>query len=98
MAIFLKTVFLYRTPPVAASELKSSISNANLDKNEKLFLYLDASHANQTNNFFNMLLMSTILKRKQMRKNVILRAYNRAIYLDQTQAICRKNKQPKVHM
>ena len=51
MAIFLKTAFLHRTPPVAASELKSSISNANLDKNEKLFLYLDASHANQTNNF-----------------------------------------------
>ena len=53
MAIFLKTGFLYRTPPVAAFELKSSISNANLDKNEKLFLYLDASHTNQTNNFFN---------------------------------------------
>ena len=53
MAVFLKTDFLYRTPPAAASELKSSISNANLDKNEKLFLYLDARHTNQTNNFFN---------------------------------------------
>ena len=38
---------------MAASELKSNVSNANLDKNKKkLFLYFDASHANQTNIFF----------------------------------------------
>ena len=40
----------YRTPLVAASELESNISNANLNKNKKkLFLYFDNSHANQTN-------------------------------------------------
>ena len=33
---------------VAASGLKSNISNANLNK-KKLFLYFDNSHANQTN-------------------------------------------------
>ena len=31
--IFLKNSFLYRTPMVAASELKSNISNVNLNKN-----------------------------------------------------------------
>ena len=35
---------------MAASELKSNISNANLNKSKrKLFLYLDKSHTNQTN-------------------------------------------------
>ena len=37
-------------PPVAASKLKSNISNANLNKNQKkLFLFLDYNHANETN-------------------------------------------------
>ena len=45
------TVF-YRMSLVAASELKSNISNANLDKiKKKLFLYFDTSHANQTSIF-----------------------------------------------
>ena len=36
-----------------ASEIKSNISNTNLDKNKKkLFLNFDFSHANQTNKFF----------------------------------------------
>ena len=36
---------------MALSELKSSINNANLDKNKKkLFLYFDNSHANQSTN------------------------------------------------
>ena len=39
---------------MAASQLKSNTSNANLDKNKKkLFLYFDTSHVNQTNNFFS---------------------------------------------
>ena len=47
-----KNSFFYRTPLVAVSELKSNISNANLDKNKKkLFLYVDTNHANQTKNF-----------------------------------------------
>ena len=34
---------------MAVSELKSNISNVNLNKNKKkLFLYFDNSHANQT--------------------------------------------------
>ena len=41
----------YRTSLVTASELKSNISNANLDKS-KLFLYFDTSHANQTKNSY----------------------------------------------
>ena len=50
IAVFLRTAFFYRTPPVAASELKSNISNANLNKNQKkLFLYFDYRHANETN-------------------------------------------------
>ena len=36
---------------MTASELKSNISNANLDKS-KLFLYFDTSHANQTKNSY----------------------------------------------
>ena len=44
---------MYRIPPVDASELKSNIRNANLDKNKKkLFLNFDTSHVNLTNNFF----------------------------------------------
>ena len=34
---------------VAISELKSNISNTNLKKKERLFLYFINSHANQTN-------------------------------------------------
>ena len=35
---------------MAASELKSNISNVNLDKSKKkLYLYFDNSHGNQTN-------------------------------------------------
>ena len=35
---------------MAASKLKSNISNANLNKSKKkLFLYFDDSHTNQTN-------------------------------------------------
>ena len=42
--------FFYRTPLVAASELKPNTSNVNLNKSKKkLFLYFDNSHANQTN-------------------------------------------------
>ena len=51
-AKFLRTAFtiLYRTCLVAASELKSNVSNTNLHKNkQKLFLYFHNSHANQTN-------------------------------------------------
>ena len=45
---------------MAASELKSNVSNANLDKNEKkLFLYIDTSHGNQTNNNINENLKKT---------------------------------------
>ena len=45
--------FFYRTLLVAASEVKSNISNANLDKNKKkLLLYFDTSHANQNKYFF----------------------------------------------
>ena len=54
---------------MAASELKSNISNVNLNKiKKKLFLYFDNSHANQTNatkkglkrnDFFYTLLTST---------------------------------------
>ena len=45
----------------AACELKSKISKSNLEKNKKkLFLYLDTSHANQTNKIFvHKLLTST---------------------------------------
>ena len=47
---FSKNSFFYRTPLVAASELKSNISNAGVNKNKKkLFLYFDNSHENQTN-------------------------------------------------
>ena len=53
IAIFLRAAFFYRTPLVAASEVKSNISNANLDKNKKkLLLYFDTSHANQNEYFF----------------------------------------------
>ena len=34
---------------MAASELKSNISNVNLKSKKKLFFYFDNSHANQTN-------------------------------------------------
>ena len=70
-----------------ASELKSNISNANLDRNKKkLFLYLDTNHANQTI-FLHTLLTSKKIYRRLMRRNVVLSAYNRATYCDQTQAI-----------
>ena len=50
IAKFLRTVFLYRTPLMAASELKSNISNVKLKKSKKKpFLYFDNSYANQTN-------------------------------------------------
>ena len=77
---------------MAASGLKSNISNANLNKNKKkLFLYFDNNHANQTNTtkniyFFHALLMSTKIERRLMRRNV-LKSYNRVTYLNQTQAI-----------
>ena len=46
----LRTAFFYGTPLIAASELKSNISNVNLNKSKKkLFVYFDNSHANQTN-------------------------------------------------
>ena len=54
VAIFLRTAFFYITHLVATSELKSNISNVNLDRSKKkLFLYFDASHTNQSNNFFS---------------------------------------------
>ena len=57
MNIVLKTTFLKKTHLVAASKLKSNISNENLDKNKKkLFLYFHTSYANQTNNFFSYIL------------------------------------------
>ena len=40
---------------MAASELKSNISNANLDNKKKPILYLDTIHANQTNHFFSFI-------------------------------------------
>ena len=53
IAIFIRKAFFYRTPLLAASELKSNISNSNLEKNEKkLSLYFNNSHPNQSNNFF----------------------------------------------
>ena len=65
IARFLKTAFFYRTPLVTASELKSNISIASLDKNEKkLFLYIDTSHANQTNNNINKNLKKTDKKKR----------------------------------
>ena len=73
-AIILKTAFLYRTPLVSASKLKSNISNANLDKNKKkLFLYLDTSHPKQTN---------ILIKHRHLcRKNVYPKvSFARAIY------------------
>ena len=45
-----KNWFFYGVPLIAASELKSNISNINLSKSKKkLFLYFDNSQANQTN-------------------------------------------------
>ena len=45
-----KDNFFYRTPLVAASELKSNISDVNLNESKKkLFFYFDNSHTNQTN-------------------------------------------------
>ena len=35
IAIFFKKAFLYRAPMLAASELKSNISNTNLEKKRK---------------------------------------------------------------
>ena len=78
---------------MAASELKSNISNVKLNKSKKkLFLYFDNGHTNQTNPtekiwFFYTLLTSTKILRGLMRRNVVLSAYNRASYFDQTQAI-----------
>ena len=71
---------------MAASELKSDISK------KKLFLYLDNSHANQTNTtkkIWFFLYIATLSKnlKKMMRRNVVLSAYNLATYLDQTQVI-----------
>ena len=54
IAIFLKKAFLYRAPMLVASELKSNISNTNLEKNErKLSLCFDNSYPNQINFFFS---------------------------------------------
>ena len=74
---------------MAASELESNISNTNLDKNKKkLFLYFDTSHTNHANKkIFHTLLTSTKILRRLMRRNIVLSAYNRAAYLDQTQEI-----------
>ena len=48
IAKFLGTVF-YRTPLMAASELKSNISHVNRNKSKKkLFFHFDNSHTNQT--------------------------------------------------
>ena len=44
---------------MAASELKSNISNTNWQKQKKLFLYFVTSHTNQTNKIFHLLLTST---------------------------------------
>ena len=62
--------FFYRTPLVAASELKSNISNANLDKIKKRpFLYFDNSHTNQTNNTEKIGFFSCIVNtNKNLRK------------------------------
>ena len=57
---------------------------------KKLFLYFDNSHADQTDTtrkiwFFKYIV--NINKKRLMRKDVVLSEYNRATYLDQTQAI-----------
>ena len=84
IAIFLKKVF-YRTPLVAASELKSNISNANLGKNKKeLFLHFDTSHANQTKFFFYTLLVSKKLQKRLTRRSVVLSEYNSHISWSKT--------------
>ena len=50
IAKFLRAAFFYKTPLMAASELKSNISNVNLNKSKKkLFSYFDNSHTNQIN-------------------------------------------------
>ena len=69
IAIFLKIVFFIEHL-VAASELKSNISNANLDKIKKrLFLYFDNSHTNQTNNTEKIGFFSCIVNtNKNLRK------------------------------
>ena len=99
IAIFLKTVFLYITPLVAASELESNISNTNLDKNKKkLFLYFDTSHTNHANKiFFHILLTSTKIWKRLMRRNFVLSAHNRAAYLDKTGNYVRKTCTQKFH-
>ena len=57
-----KNSFLYRTPLLAASGLKSNISNTNLNKSKKkLSLYFDNSQANQTNTTKEMVFFSYIV-------------------------------------
>ena len=72
---------------VAVSKLKSNINHANLGKNKKkLFLYFDNSHKNQQIIFCSYI-VNINENLRLMRRNVVLSAYNRATYLDQTQAI-----------
>ena len=40
IAKFLRTAFFNRTPPMAASELKSKVSNINLNKNKKEAVFI----------------------------------------------------------
>ena len=64
---------------MAASELKSNISNVNLNKSKKkLFLYFDNSHANQTNTtkntyFYTWLNINENLKKVDEKKRCFKR-------------------------
>ena len=40
IAKFLKTAFFYKTPLMAASELKPNVSNTNVNKNKKSYFYI----------------------------------------------------------
>ena len=77
---------------MAASELKSNISNVNLNKSRnKLFLYFDNSHANQTNTTTKIIFLYIVNINENVKKidekKRCLSTYNKATYLDQAQGI-----------
>ena len=58
-----KNSFFCRTPLMAASGLKSNVSNVNLNQSKKkLFLYFDDSHANWTNTAKKIWFFCTLLR------------------------------------
>ena len=70
IAKFQRTTFFNRTLLMAVSELKSNVSNVNLNKSKKkLFLHFDNSHTNQINTTKKMIFIYIVnINNKNLQK------------------------------